>query len=99
MDINISNSADSVLNTMRRAGYHFDRQDSSTGDDSYISRISGASYPRFHVYVRSDKKGVVLRLHLDQKRPSYSGSHAHNAEYDGEVVERECARLKQLFEK
>ncbi len=99
MDIVISNPSDSVLNIMRRAGYHFDRQDSSTGDDSYIARLSGAFYPRFHVYVRSDDKGVVLRLHLDQKRPSYPGSHAHNAEYDGDVVEREGERLKQLFEK
>jgi len=38
----------------------------------------------------------MFNLHLDQKQPSYAGAHAHNAEYEGEIVEREIERLKQL---
>src|SRR3989338_10126679 len=38
-----------------------------------------------------------LNLHLDQKKPSYAGAHAHNAEYEGELVEAEGKRLEGLI--
>ena len=47
-----------------------------------------------------DKDGqemVTFNLHLDQKRPGYQGFSRHNAEYEGEVVEREMERLKNLL--
>jgi hypothetical protein len=32
-------------------------------------------------------------LHLDQKKPQYKGTRAHNGEYDGPIVEREITRI------
>ncbi|KKU92987.1 MAG: hypothetical protein UY45_C0001G0091 [Parcubacteria group bacterium GW2011_GWA1_49_26] len=56
-------------------------------------------YPKFHIYasVSANKKTAVLNLHLDQKRPSYKGSHAHSAEYDGPVVENEAVRIQSFY--
>lgn len=86
---------------LRRAGYAFipERED---GQPSFARRLSRDFYPRFHVYFveAPDGKGgalVTFSLHLDQKRPGYEGYHRHNAEYDGEVVEREMARLESLL--
>ena len=42
-------------------------------------------------------KNVIINLHLDQKRPRYQGTKAHNAEYDGEAIEQEIVRLKSLL--
>lgn len=85
---------------LRRAGYVFipERED---GERSFARRLSRDFYPRFHIYFveRRDEKGeeyILFNLHLDQKRPGYLGYSRHNAEYDGEVVERELERLKSL---
>lgn len=81
---------------MRRAGYGY-LMNRQGGDDSFVRRISGGDYPRFHMYIRDEGGQVVFNLHLDQKKPSYPGAHAHNAEYDGELVEGEIARLRQMM--
>lgn len=89
--------ADSHRNFMRRAGYG-EFNDPNTGITSYTKRLSGYFYPRFHVYLEQNKDNRwVINLHLDQKKPSYPGSRAHNAEYDGETVEREGSRLEGLI--
>ena len=46
------------------------------------------------MYVKENSKKIIFDLHLDQKEPSYGGTHAHNAEYTGEVVSSEIDRLK-----
>lgn len=86
---------------LRRAGYVFipERED---GQESFARRLSRDFYPRFHIYFTemTGSDGQVLvtfNLHLDQKRPGYQGVSRHNAEYDGEVVENEIARLKSLL--
>ena len=81
---------------LRRAGYAFHR-DRHTGQDSYTRRLGNNYYPRFHVYIAHMGGNAVINLHLDQKRPRYQGAKAHNAEYDGEVVEQEIVRLKSLI--
>ncbi|OGF21469.1 hypothetical protein A2Y83_00270 [Candidatus Falkowbacteria bacterium RBG_13_39_14] len=82
---------------MRKLGY-FENFDRHTGKTSYIKRISRESfYPRFHVYIAESDAGRVIDLHLDQKRPSYAGSHAHNAEYDSEPVKREAERMRGIL--
>lgn len=60
-------------------------------------RISGRDYPRFHAYVKMQGKDLVVNLHLDQKKPSYQGSHRHSAEYDTELVVQEAERIKAYF--
>lgn len=62
-------------------------------------RSLGGDYPRFHAYVKENPDGSFLfNLHLDQKKPSYEGSHAHSGEYDGELVEGEKRRIEYKAE-
>lgn len=68
-----------------------------TGRDSYVRRLTRDHYPRLHVYINKRGDIAIFDMHLDQKKISYQGSHAHNAEYDGQVVEREIERLKNLL--
>ncbi|MDD5110152.1 MAG: hypothetical protein PHI63_02965 [Patescibacteria group bacterium] len=66
---------------------------------SFVRRLSVAAYPRYHLYHETDVTGrAYFNLHLDQKRPSYPGVHAHSAEYDGALVEREGKRIYQLLQ-
>ena len=81
---------------MRRAGYA-EFNDINSGQTSYTKRLARDYYPRFHVYLHKKDGGRRLNLHLDQKKPSYAGAHAHNAEYDGGRVEAEGRRLKNLI--
>lgn len=85
---------------LRSAGYTFipERED---GQESFVRRLSRDFYPRFHIYfIRSKntdgQEFITFNLHLDQKKPGYTGYSRHNAEYDGEIVEREIERLKGL---
>lgn len=76
-----------------RLGYHPER--GSGGQESYGRRVSVGQFPRFHIYIHHAASGEIsFRIHLDQKRPSYAGSHAHGGEYEGRVLETEVARLR-----
>ncbi|MBI4160099.1 hypothetical protein HY504_02950 [Candidatus Wolfebacteria bacterium] len=57
----------------------------------------GRGYPRFHLYARKRHNELVFNLHLDQKKPSYAGTEAHSGEYNGELIERETARIKSIL--
>ncbi len=82
---------------LRRAGYA-EFNDFNSGQTSYTRRLSRDFYPRFHVYAEQDQDNkAFLNLHLDQKKPSYAGAHAHNAEYEGGLVETEGQRLRGLI--
>jgi len=85
-----------LRNFMRRAGYA-EFNDINSGQTSYTKRLDRDYYPRFHVYLHEKDGGRSLNLHLDQKKPSYAGAHAHNAEYEGGRVETEGQRLKSLI--
>ncbi len=82
---------------LRRATYGESR-DPNTGEISYMKRIGGALYPRFHVYIETLSDGFAVNIHLDQKQPSYGGGSAHNGEYDGDTVEREAERIRSAIE-
>ncbi|MCG2700791.1 hypothetical protein L6267_01325 [Candidatus Parcubacteria bacterium] len=81
---------------LRRAGYGYIR-DRRSAKDSFARRLGGGFYPRLHIYIEEQGDKAILNLHLDQKQASYAGSHAHNAEYDGLIVEGEIKRLKNLI--
>ena len=95
MRINISLSGKTLYTLMRECGYAPGY--SSGGADEFVFQrlLAGREYPKFHAYctIADDKKSAVVNLHLDQKQPSYQGSHAHNAEHQGAVVEAESARI------
>ncbi len=85
---------------LRRAAYVFIPERFGQAE-SFARRLSSDPYPRFHIYVNIttdslNQKIVNFDLHLDQKKPGYSGYKRHNAEYDGELVEREKQRLQAL---
>ena len=96
---------------MRQCGYYFEGQNKG---ELVFRRIIGASksgYPRFHAYIKinnvsqetphQNKFGTgqaIINLHLDQKKPIYKGAPAHSAEYEGEVVEKEATRIKQILD-
>ena len=83
---------------LRQTGYALIR-DRHTGRDSFVRRLGSYHYPRLHMYVDHNENSYIFNLHLDQKQASYQGSHAHNAEYEGEVVEQEINRLKSELQK
>ncbi len=88
--------AQTVRVLMGRCGYH--AEVGYRGGEAYARRIGSLPFPRFHAYViASTPHRLVLRVHLDQKRPSYVGSHAHAAEYDGSALQAEAARLRQCL--
>lgn len=82
---------------LRRVGYTYirSRYDNS---ESFIRELSRNHYPRFHIHVKQIEDKVCFNLHLDQKRPSYPGVRMHNAEHEGEVIEMEIERLKNLLD-
>lgn len=82
---------------MRRAGYALERA-RDTGEISFARRLSGLDFPRFHAYTEDGDGTLVIKLHLDQKAPSYGGrSSAHAGEYDGETLAAEVARIETLI--
>lgn len=78
---------------MRACGY------APAGEFVFHRFIAGRAYPKFHIYcsVSPDKTTASLNLHLDQKQPSYKGTHAHSGEYDGDLVETEAARIQRII--
>lgn len=68
----------------------YDRQ---SGEDSYVRRLGGGYYPRFHVYINDD----CFNMHLDQKQASYENSARHSAEYDSDLVMEEAGRIRQVI--
>ncbi len=88
----ISNPEEAI----RRCGYGrvVDRRENKI---SYARRLSGALYPRYHVYIEDAGDNWSFNLHLDQRAPVYAGVTAHAGEYDGPVVEAEGTRIKNLL--
>ena len=89
----IIKSNESVVTIARSIGYVI--IDANGIEYNLVRKLLGANYPRFHVYLKQQGDRYNFSLHLDQKQPSYSGSHAHSGEYDGPLVEGEADRIRQ----
>ncbi|MBU4369278.1 hypothetical protein KKG58_00770 [Patescibacteria group bacterium] len=76
---------------IKRCGYAELRR--RTGEISYVRRLRGYQFPRFHIYIENG----FFNLHLDQKAPIYQGVSAHSGEYDGEILEKEKERIKEII--
>ena len=98
MRIEITLPRENILSMMRSCGYAPEGTDGNTGEQKWTHPLMGRRYPRFHIYskVLSNNTKAILELHLDQKQPSYEGSHAHSGEYDGFVVTAEAQRIQQI---
>ncbi len=82
---------------LREAGY-IPIVDRVTGKQSYVLKISGGRYPRFHVYIEEEKDDLVkIHLHLDHKQHGW-GERLHDTEYDGEDIDVESARIERWLE-
>lgn len=102
----LKNIQDNPTTLARKIGYQ--PLGVSPNNDFEMVREMGGSghYPRFHVFLKETNspdsksyggKEFILNLHLDQKKPSYSGSHAHSGEYDGDAVKEEAERIKEIL--
>lgn len=80
---------------MRHAGYA--RHVNPDGEESFVRRLSGLEFPRFHVYVENQPERTVLSIHIDQKGVTYDGSHAHSGEYSGPLIDAELHRIQEVL--
>ncbi|MFH1291875.1 MAG: hypothetical protein ABIH87_01625 [bacterium] len=76
-------------------GKIFDRQ---TRKSSFVKRLRGSLYPRFHIHIKETQEQYMLNLHLDQRYTRYKGATAHSGDYDGPVVEGEVERIKTALQ-
>jgi hypothetical protein len=81
---------------LKQAGYRYHSGEREK-NENYVRRLGSGDFPRLHIYIKEKDEEIVFNLHLDQKKPSYPGACAHNAEYNGEIVEAEIERLKKLI--
>lgn len=91
--LNITNR--NLQEFMRTAGYK-PIAITPQGELNCVRPLMGGDYPRFHVYAKETSNGVVVNLHLDQKKPSYGQETAHSGEYEGELVNEESQRIKSF---
>ena len=87
---------DNIYTLMRKVGYHFHGENKEKSEYNFVR--PSRSYPRFHLYLKIGEGNLIFNLHLDQRRPIYKGTTAHSGEYDGEVVEKEVKRIKQILQ-
>lgn len=86
--------SDNARNVLRRLGYG--EQRTRTGQISYVKRVAGERFPRYHAYVEDMNGGLQVNLHVDQKEASYEGTSAHAGEYEGPLVDVEMQRIGDL---
>lgn len=97
MDFTLENIQENVVGVARALGYVIiDTKENN--EYNLVRKLTGQNYPRFHIYLKQAGDRYIFSLHLDQKKPSYEGSHAHSGEYEGPVVEDEAERINQLLE-
>ena len=81
---------------LNRLGYHV-HHDRHSNQTSYVRRLGGQQYPRWHIYVNNDSSDTIFNLHLDEKKTSYEGSPRHSGQYRGEVVSKEASRINDFL--
>ena len=79
---------------MRMAGYHKIQRSLQNTQLNFVRPLSLAGFPRFHIYLKETKTDYIFALHLDQKRTVYSGTKAHQGDYDSQIIEQEIQRIK-----
>jgi hypothetical protein len=96
MDFVIINTTENVVGVARKIGYVIiDTREN--GEYNLVRKLTGVNYPRFHIYLKQQGEKFIFSLHLDQKAPIYKGTHAHNGEYAGPIVEEEADRIKNIL--
>lgn len=96
MEFEIKNIKENIINVARFIGYTI-IDTRNNGEYNLVRKLTGQNYPRFHVYLKVAGDRFIFNLHLDQKQPSYKGTHAHSGEYEGPVVEEEADRIIRIL--
>ena len=98
MDFILRNLKQSAVGISRAVGYVI-IDTTEKGEYNMVRKLAGDNYPRFHIYFSQQGSAWKFSLHLDQKKPVYegSGSHAHNGEYFGPIIDNEADRIKDLL--
>jgi hypothetical protein len=97
MKIVIEKIQGNPVNTLRRAGYSFQRQEGS--EMSFIRPLARAGYPRFHMYASVKDLDLIINIHLDQKKETYGNSTRHHGEYEDEgALKTEVERIKSILQ-
>jgi hypothetical protein len=97
MDFVIKNIQDNVAVVARKIGYLIiDTKENN--EYNMVRRLDINNYPRFHIYLKTAGYDFIFNLHLDQKAPSYKGTHAHSGEYTGPVIQNEADRIKEILQ-
>lgn len=96
MDFEIKNIKKGVTQMAREIGYVI-IDTKPNGQFNLVRKLAGDNYPRFHIYLKQQGDNFVFGLHLDQKKPSYGGAHAHSGEYFGPLLDEEAERIKQIL--
>jgi len=92
MKLTILKRGQNALICLRRLSYapYKNRQ----GGASFIRRLQGYEFPRFHLYVNKENDGELhCSIHLDQTAPIYNKGSAHRGDYNSFVVKDEVKRL------
>ncbi len=96
MKIIIAEPTDNAVTIFRRAGYTFQRKNGE--EMSFIRPLARAGYPRFHAYVKTQGKDMIVSFHLDQKRETYGDDTRHHGEYDNDgPLKEEATYLLRHF--
>ncbi|MBL7156036.1 MAG: hypothetical protein ISS87_00330 [Candidatus Pacebacteria bacterium] len=95
----IKNPKQNFVMLARRIGYM--PMPSTEQEFNCVRPVAGNRYPRFHLFITENKQAneLIFNLHLDQKKQSYQGSSAHSGEYNGQVIEIEMQRIKEVIKK
>jgi len=97
MDFTINNINKNIVNVARLIGYLIiDTKENN--EYNLVRKLTFNNYPRFHLYIKQRGASLLINLHLDQKKPSYKGSHAHSGEYFGPSLDEEADRIKNILE-
>lgn len=101
MKFKIKNIGENITTLTRKISYRYLRKDEEKKEHVLIRPLEIGGYPRFHLFLKinSENQEFIFSLHLDQKRPIYKAAPAHSADYEGEAVEREVERIKEILEK
>lgn len=88
---------ENIYTLIRKIGYYPLSKEEKSEETNCVRLLDRSGYPRFHIYLKTDGENLIFNLHLDQKKPIYKGAPAHAGEYDGEIVEKEAERIKQIL--
>ena len=97
MNLRIEKIKDNPVNSLRRAGYIFQRKE---GEEMiFIRPFSASGFPRFHIYAKIENFQLMLNIHLDVKKETYSKETRHHGEYKNEgILAEEVERIKKFLE-